>query len=311
MFLPKGNLLKGSRGLESLESRIFGGGPILKILSRKGLIVLLVLLVANIFSGLGYAQENSGGVEMSGEWKLVWQDEFDYVGLPDPDKWILEHKGDGFGNNELQFYTPRKENVWVEDGVLKITARKEKYQGRDYTSAKLMSKGKGDFLYGRFEVRAKMPKGKGVWPAVWMLPSGSKYGIWPNSGEIDIVEFVGYDPSRIHGTVHTANYNHMINTQKGTSVVVDGAADNFYVYSMEWSPSGIKWFVDDKLYYEFDNDEGNNPDNSSRNWPFDQPFYLILNLAFGGDWGGAQGLDPNFTESSMIVDYVRVYSKAE
>lgn len=242
-------------------------------------------------------------------WILVWCDEFDYAGSPDPAKWNLEHKGDGFGNNELQFYTPRKENVWVEDGFLRITARKEPYGGRDYTSAKLMSYGKGDFRYGRFEIRAKMPRGKGVWPAIWMMPTQSKYGGWPNSGEIDIMEHVGYDPLRIHGTIHTANYNHNIGTQKGGSIELDDVADEFYVYAIEWEPNGIKWFVDDLLYYEFKNDEINNPDGSSGNWPFDQEFYLILNVAFGGDWGGAQGLDLQFEESSMIVDYVRVYER--
>lgn len=242
-------------------------------------------------------------------WIPVWCEEFNYVGKPDPTKWNLENKGDGFGNNEVQFYTPRKENAWVEDGALRITLRKEFYSGRQYTSAKLMSNGKGDFLYGRFEIKAKLPKGRGTWPAIWMMPTDSKYGHWPNSGEIDIMEHVGYDPHRIHGTIHTGNYNHMINTQKGKSIKLINVFDNYHVYAIEWEPDAIKWFVDDQLYFEFKNDEINNPNGSPANWPFDQKFYLIMNIAMGGNWGGVRGIDSNFVESSMYVDYVRVYQK--
>lgn len=240
-------------------------------------------------------------------WTLVWSDEFDYEGLPDPDRWDLEEKGDGFGNRELQFYTRRPENVWVADGVLTITVRKEIYNLKSYTSAKLMSK--QDFLYGRFEVRAKLPEGKGTWPAVWMMPTESKYGRWPDSGEIDIMEHVGYDQNRVHGTIHTKNYNHMIGTQKGNSLELSNVADEFHVYAIEWDPTGIKWSVDGIVYNEFRNDATNNPDGSSANWPFDHEFYLILNVAFGGNWGGAQGIDPFLKESSMVVDYVRVYQR--
>ena len=242
-------------------------------------------------------------------WEPVWCDEFLYTGSPDSTKWILENKGDGFGNNELQYYTPRLDNAKVENGVLTITVKKEKYYNRNYTSAKLMSRGKGDFLYGKIEVRAKLPKGKGTWPAIWMMPTDSIYGGWPNSGEIDIMEHVGYDMNRIHGTVHTENYNHVKGTQVGKSTVVSDVYNNYHVYAIEWDTNSIKWFVDGKMYHEFKNDENMNPDNSSANWPFDQKFYLILNVAFGGNWGGAQGIDQNFVESRMIVDYVRVYQK--
>lgn len=275
-----------------------------------------LLLIAVVFVSLVWPSDNrvsaaSPEIQDKTEdgWTLVWSDEFDYVGLPDPEKWTLEQKGDGFGNKELQFYTNRKENVWVEDDVLRITVRKEIYSLKSYTSAKLMSIGKGDFRYGKFEIRAKLPQGLGTWPAIWMMPTVSNYGTWPNSGEIDIMEHVGYDQNRVHGTIHSKNYNHMIGTQKGKSILLDNVAEEFHVYAIEWSPDGIKWFADGVLYNEFKNDAVNNPDGSTGNWPFDHEFYLILNVAFGGNWGGAQGLDPFFAESSMIVDYVRVYQR--
>ncbi|MDF2698945.1 MAG: glycoside hydrolase family 16 [Haloplasmataceae bacterium] len=248
-------------------------------------------------------------LETVGDWEPVWCEEFDYEGLPELTKWTIENKGDGFGNNELQFYTKRPENVNVEDGELTITVKKEQFVNRNYTSAKLMSRGKGDFLYGKFEVKAKLPEGKGTWPAIWMMPSESKYGGWPNSGEIDIMEHVGYDMNTIVGTVHTGNYNHTKGTQVGKSIELDDVVDYYHIYTIEWDPTGIKWFVDGVQYHEFKNDEIKNPDNSSGNWPFDQEFYLILNVAFGGNWGGAQGIDPNFIESRMVVDYVRVFQK--
>ncbi len=253
--------------------------------------------------------DECGKAEAKDNWVPVWCDEFDYEGLPHPSKWTLENKGDGFGNNELQFYTRRLDNAKVENGELTITVKKENYSNRNYTSAKLMSRGKGDFLYGKMEIRAKLPMGKGTWPAIWMMPTDSVYGGWPNSGEIDIMEHVGYDQNRIHGTVHTGNYNHNKGTQKGNSTKAQDVYNTYHVYAIEWDAKSIKWFVDGVKYHEFKNDEATNPDNSSGNWPFDQKFYLILNVAFGGNWGGAQGIDPNFSSSRMIVDYVRVYQK--
>ena len=153
----------------------------------------------------------------TGTWELVWDEEFDYEGLPDSTKWSYDTDGNeyGWGNNEAQFYTKgRKENAWVSDGVLTITARKENMEGKKYTSARLRTKGKGDWLYGRFEIRAQVPTGKGTWPAIWMLPTDWAYGGWPASGEIDIMENVGYDPDTIVGSAHTKLYNHVMGTQK-------------------------------------------------------------------------------------------------
>lgn len=232
----------------------------------------------------------------------AWQDEFDYAGAPDAAKWGYDLGGDGWGNNELQYYTDSLDNASVADGVLTITAKKKKRNGRGYTSARLVSKGKGDFLYGRFEIRAKLPPGRGTWPALWMLPTDQAYGGWPKSGEIDIMEHVGYDPNRVHITMHTQAYNHTIDTQRTGIELVDGAIGDFHVYRTDWTPDAIRGYIDDKLVLEFPN-EGTGP----AAWPFDQRFHFLINIAVGGNWGGKEGVDERAFPASMQVDYVRVY----
>lgn len=236
----------------------------------------------------------------------AWQDEFDYTGAPDPAKWGHDIGGHGWGNNELQYYTDSADNAFVADGVLTIAARKEKKEGRNYTSARVISKGKGDFLYGRFEIKAKLPSGKGTWPALWMLPTDQTYGGWPNSGEIDIMEHVGYDPNRVHITMHTQAYNHTINTQRTGIKLVDGAIGNFHVYRTDWTPDSIRGYIDDELVLEFPN-EGTGP----AAWPFDQRFHFLINIAVGGNWGGQKGVDDDSFPARMQVDYVRVYRLME
>ena len=232
----------------------------------------------------------------------AWQDEFDYTGLPDPAKWSFQQGGDGWGNHELQYYTHSKKNAQAGDGVLSIVARKQKTDTRNYTSARLASKGKGDFLYGRFEIRAKLPAGRGTWPAIWMLPTDQAYGGWPKSGEIDIMEHVGYDPGRIHVTMHTGAYNHTIGTQKTAIHAVDDATTEFHRYRVDWTPDAIRGYIDDVQVYEFAN-EGTGP----AAWPFDQRFHFLLNIAVGGDWGGKEGVDRDIFPATMQVDYVRAY----
>ncbi|HEY1005792.1 MAG TPA: glycoside hydrolase family 16 protein [Sphingobacteriaceae bacterium] len=236
----------------------------------------------------------------------VWADEFDYSGLPNPAKWGYDIGGDGWGNNELQYYTNSINNASVGNGILTITARKESMNGREYTSARLISKNKGDFLYGRIEVKAKLPSGKGTWPAIWMLPTDWAYGGWPKSGEIDIMEHVGYDQDRVHVTVHTDAYNHSKGTQKGTSKVVAGASTGFHTYRVDWTPYAIRGFIDGEQMFQFIN-EG----KGSAVWPFDKRFHILLNIAFGGNWGGSQGVDPGVLPQQMEVDYVRVYKMIE
>ena len=236
------------------------------------------------------------------ESKPAWQDEFDYSGAPDATKWSYDLGGDGWGNNELQDYTDRIDNASVGDGVLTIVARKETRGGRHYTSARLVSKGKGDFLYGRFEIRAKLPAGKGTWPAIWMLPTDWVYGDWPKSGEIDIMEHVGFDPGNIHVSAHTEAYYFKIKTQKTATKVIDHATEQFHLYRMDWTPEAIRGYVDDVLVLSFAN-EG----KGYKVWPFDRRFHLLMNIAVGGDWGGQQGVDDTAFPARMQVDYVRVY----
>ena len=231
----------------------------------------------------------------------VWEDNFNTNGIPDPIKWGYDVGGSGWGNNELQYYTASG-NARADNGNLVIEAKKENNSGREFTSARLVTKGKGDFLYGRIEVRAKLPKGRGTWPAIWMLSSDQEYGNWPASGEIDIMEHVGYDPNKVHSSIHTSAYNHVINTQKTASLVIPTATDAFHIYRIDWTPYAIRSYIDGVKYFEFIN-EG----KGFTAWPFDKKQFLILNIAVGGDWGGVQGVDPTIFPASMLIDYVKVY----
>lgn len=238
-----------------------------------------------------------------------WADEFDYEGLPDDDKWGYDvgSGSNGWGNNELQYYTEKRpENVQVGNGVLTITAINEAYEGLTYTSTRLVSRGKADFLYGSFEVRAKVPQGVGTWPAVWMLPTDWKYGGWPASGEIDILEHVGYDQDVVHISVHTEAYNHVIGTQKTATRKIENATTDFHRYRVDWTPAYIRGFVDDVQIFNFQN-EG----KGYQMWPFDQQFHWLINLAVGGNWGGQQGVDETAFPARMEVDYIRVYPLVE
>ncbi|MFC4263605.1 family 16 glycosylhydrolase [Ferruginibacter yonginensis] len=235
----------------------------------------------------------------------MWEDNFNTGTAPDLSKWTYETGGSGWGNNELQYYTSGA-NASVTGGNLVITAKKEAFGGRDYTSTRMITKGKGDFLYGRFEVRAKLPKGRGTWPAIWMLHSDAAYGNWPASGEIDIMEHVGFDPNKIHASVHTSAYNHLRGTQKTASKVIPTATDDFHKYRIDWTPYAVRGYIDDVQYFEFVN--GN---TGFTTWPFNKRFFLILNVAVGGDWGGAQGIDNTAFPTSMVVDYVKVFKLIE
>jgi beta-glucanase (GH16 family) len=240
-------------------------------------------------------------------WRQVWADEFDRPGPPDESKWSYEVGGGGWGNNELQFYTEgRPENARVDGGVLIVEARREPWQGKAYTSARLSSR--AGWTYGRFEARAKLPRGRGTWPAIWMLPVRGTYasGGWPDKGEIDIMEHVGFDPDVVHASVHTRAYNHVDRTQRTARTPVPGAGDGFHLYAVEWTADEIRAYVDDRLYFSFKNERRTNPQADWRQWPFDRDFKLLLNLAVGGNWGGQQGVDESIWPQRIEIDYVRV-----
>ncbi len=240
---------------------------------------------------------------------LVWKDEFNKPGLPDSTKWSYD-KGRGcpdicgWGNNELQFYTHnRKENARIVKGKLIIEVHKEKFADANYTSARLVSKLKGDWKYGRIEVRAKLPFGRGIWPAIWMLPTNWEYGGWPNSGEIDIMEHVGYMPDSVFGSIHTGDYNGMRGTQKTKGISLSTLSKAFHLYAIEWTANSIIFLIDNVKYHEFKNEH-----TGSAAWPFDKQFHLLLNVAVGGHWGAKLGIDDTIFPQKMILDYVRVYN---
>ncbi|MBN1417749.1 MAG: glycoside hydrolase family 16 protein [Planctomycetes bacterium] len=237
------------------------------------------------------------------EWKLVWRDEFDKPGLPDPEKWDYEV---GFvRNREAQYYTrARRENARVEKGVLVIEARKERFEKGEYTSASLITRGKAEWRYGRVEVRAKLPTGRGMWPAIWMLGSNIRQVGWPRCGEIDIMENVGFDPDVIHANIHTQAYNHVKRTGKGSRIEIPRPYADFHVYAIEWFEDRIDFYVDGRKYFTFKN-EGTGRDV----WPYAEPHYLILNAAIGGAWGGQKGIDDSIFPQKYLIDYVRVYEK--
>jgi beta-glucanase (GH16 family) len=239
--------------------------------------------------------------------RLVWQDEFDGPAI-DANRWEFEVNARGGGNNELQYYVTN--NAWVSNGCLYLEARRERYTGpegtREFTSSRLRTLNRGDWRHGRFEIRAKLPTGRGFWPAIWMLPTDNAYGGWPRSGEIDIMEIIGHKPNVLHGTLHYANLKG-VHTFHGTNTTLRTGtfADDFHVFGLEWRTNEFRWFLDQQLY------------QVQTNWPskvgafpapFDQKFHLILNVAVGGNWPGAPDVKTVFPQA-MVVDYVRVYGK--
>lgn len=248
------------------------------------------------------------GVEIVSGWVPVWCEEFNYTGAVDSANWSHQNGGGGFGNNEQQYYTSRTENAYVDGEKLIITAIKESYGGSSYTSSKIWTQGKYNFKYGKFEIRAKVPSSEGTWPAFWMMPKLSVYGGWPDSGEIDILEHIGNNLNTVMGTIHTEKYNHMTGTQIGFSKYVSGLSEDFHTYSITWNEYSMSWYVDQFKYGTTVFNAGANTDvETSAAWPFDQEFYLIINLAMGGGLGGT--IDPNFTSDTYEIDYVRVFSR--
>lgn len=268
---------------------------------------LKIYLITSIVILFTSCQTSKKMTTSTGRWKQVWNDEFNYNGLPNSEKWSYDTDGNdwGWGNNEDQFYTKEnKDNVWVSDGYMTITALKQEFEGKKYTSARMISKYKGDWKYGRIEVKAKIPTGRGTWPAIWMLSTDWEYGGWPESGEIDIMENVGYDPDTIVASAHTKSYNHVQGTQKNNRIACSDCYHNFHVYALEWEPDQYRIYLDNKLYFTFKNEN-----TGFKEWPFDKRFHLILNLAIGGNWGGMKGIDESLFPHKFVIDYVRVYKK--
>jgi beta-glucanase (GH16 family) len=225
---------------------------------------------------------------------LVWSDEFNTDGAPDASKWGYDLGAGGWGNGELQYYTNRSENAVVQGGMLKIKMIKENFSGSPYTSARLLSKNKYAFTYGKVEARAKLPLGRGTWPAIWMLGSNISTAPWPACGEIDIMEHVGNDQDRIYGTLHYPGRSG--GNADGASKIISNVSTEFHIYSLEWSATSIKMFADGQLIHAVGN---------TTNIPFNHDFFLILNMAMGGAFGG--NVDPTLTAATLEIDYIRVY----
>ncbi len=248
---------------------------------------------------------------LGGEWTLLWSDEFNGPdgSMPDPNKWRIVQDGSGFGNQELEYYTNLPANLHIEGGKLVITARKAPFKGpdgieRDYTSARLETAGHFQQKYGRFEARIKLPRGQGLWPAFWMLGSDFPSAGWPACGEIDIMENVGLEPGKIHGTLHGPGYSGN-NPLTGAYTLPnhEDMSDDFHVFAVDWMPDAIRFYVDGRLF------ETQTVDSipSSKRWVFDHPFFILLNLAVGGAWPGTPDAKTPFP-ATMLVDYVRVYA---
>lgn len=227
---------------------------------------------------------------------LVWAEEFDIPGSPNATKWNYDigNGSGGWGNNELEYYTNRASNVVVSNGTLKINAIKENYSGSAYTSARMLTQNNFSFKYGRIEIRAKLPAGLGTWPAIWMLGSNINTTAWPACGEMDIMEQKGSELNKIYATLHYTG--HFGANGVGNTLVISNSSTTFHNYIMEWSATAIKFYVDDQLFHTVAN---------NNSMPFNQNFFIILNVAMGGNFGGS--VDPAFTTASMEVDYIRVY----
>jgi len=278
---------------------------------RKANKVLFIVFISCLFSACKKSGNSSAGNNGGSNppptpvyyWEFQntasWTDEFDNNGVPDPAKWGYDIGGNGWGNNELQYYTDGL-NTNINNGILTITAKKETFSGKNYTSARMITKNKADWLYGRFEIKARLPKGRGTWPAIWMLPTENAYGVWPNSGEIDIMEHVGYDQNIVHFTLHASAFYGA--NGRGSSKNISTATDDYHIYRLDWASYGIRGYFDNEKVFEYVN-----PNSGFASWPYDKKFHLLLNIAVGGTWGGAQGVDDAIFPATLEVEYVRVY----
>jgi beta-glucanase (GH16 family) len=270
-------------------------------MERKNQYITKILIVLLVIAFTGCAPDlNQRVVNLT---NLIKADEFDVDGKPDPALWGFNYGTgeNGWGNNELQFYTDRPENVIVEDGVLKIIARKEEFRGASYTSARLLTKGKFETTYGRFEARMQMPWGRGLWPAFWLLGADDEINIWPACGEIDVMEYRGQEPTLVAGSVHGPGYSGSQAITKSYDLVNDRLDTGFHIFGIEWGPDYINFYVDDVLYSQI------TPEDLTGEWVFNKPFYIIINVAVGGSYVGPPNSETVFPQT-LLVDYVRIYN---
>ncbi len=269
--------------------------------SFKKLVIALALPGLGVSCSPLQAKTNPTPIAAPPGWHLVWHDEFDGNAI-DPGNWTFDTGGGGWGNGEAEYYTERPENARLENGTLVIEARQEKYQGSYYTSARLKTQGLQNFQYGRIEARLKVPSGKGFWPAFWMLGSDFNGSNWPDCGEIDIMEYIGKQPDLIFGTLHGPGYSGALGFSKWNRQTYQ-IADDFHTYAIEWESDEVRWYYDGVHYFTV-----TRTDIGDRKWVFDHPFFILVNLAVGGQLAGLVGLDTQFP-AQYYVDYVRVYQR--
>ena len=284
---------------------------------RSAIVAASVTLLA---TGCGTARPAGGSLAPpnasppASAWTLAWSDEFEGPAgsLVDSARWVAEVGGHGWGNHELEYYTDRSQNASLSgDGLLVIRALREHYEGegvaREYTSARLKTQGRFEQTYGRFEARLKIPRGQGLWPAFWMLGADINAAGWPRCGEIDIMENIGREPATVHGSLHGPGYSGG-NSLTGGFALPGGEAlaDGFHVFAAEWEPAIVRFSIDGNLY------ETRTPADlrAGQVWVFDHPFFMLLNVAVGGDWPGSPDGSTVFPQT-MLVDYVRVYRRSD
>lgn len=270
--------------------------------------IIDILFILTVSLLLNFCTPATGDTVRDDLYQLAWSDEFEDSTL-DSAKWTVVI-GDGcpdlcgFGNREKQYYSDSTSYLKIEEGKLVITGAKDSLGSQPYSSAKIMSKGKGDWKHGRIEVRAKLPMGKGTWPAIWMLPTKEGGITWPDDGEIDIMEHVGYNQGMVYGALHTGDYNGMYGTQICDSTYVEDVGEVFHTYALQWESGHIAWSLDGEEYARVER-----TDTTYSAWPFVRPYHLIINLAVGGNWGGKYGIDDSIWPQQFEIDYVRVYQK--
>ena len=280
-----------------MKTKIFKQNPIYK--KRNFVLGILSLTLLVIFNGITSCSTDE--TQTVANFKTItMQDEFDEDGAPNSSIWTYDIGGNGWGNNELQYYTDRSQNVAVQNGYLIITAEKENFEEASYTSARILSKGLFEQAYGRFEARIKLPWGQGIWPAFWLLGGDIDTNNWPNCGEIDIMEYRGQNPTMVLGTVHGPGYSGGESISKSYSLTNDRFDTGFHIFGIEWTPDYINYYVDDVLYNQI------TPEDVTGEWVFNKPFFIIINLAVGGSFVGSPNAETIFPQT-MLVDYVRVY----
>lgn len=286
-----------SKNIIRMKTKIFKQNPIyIKGNLTSGILCLALFVLFTVFASCSTNETQT----VTNFNTITMQDEFDVEGAPNSSIWTYDIGGNGWGNNELQYYTDRSNNVTIQNGYLLITAEKESFEGASYTSARLLTKGLFEQKYGRFEARIKLPWGQGLWPAFWLLGSDIDEVQWPNCGEIDIMENRGQEPTLINGTVHGPGYSGGESITKSFSLTNDRFDTNFHVFGIEWTPDYINYYVDDVLYNQI------TPSDVTGEWVFNKSFFIIINLAVGGNYVGSPNAETIFPQT-MLIDYVRVY----